>query len=71
MGSPGFDDLQWRKPLFPGDTIHVRATCIEKTPSRSKPDRGSAIWRTEVINQKDEVVLSANLIGIYRKREAA
>lgn len=71
MGSPGFDDLQWRKPLFPGDTIHVRATCIEKKPSRSKPDRGSAIWRTEVINQKDEVVLSANLIGIYRKREAA
>lgn len=70
MGSPGFDDLRWLKPLRPGDTIHVRATCIEKTPSRSKPDRGSAKWRTEVVNQKGEVVLDAELIGIYRKRDA-
>lgn len=70
MGSPGFDDLRWLKPLRPGDTIHVRATCIEKTPSRSKPDRGSAKWKTEVVNQKGEVVLDAELIGIYRKRDA-
>lgn len=70
MGSPGFDDLRWLKPLRPGDTIHVRATCIDKTPSRSKPDRGSARWKTEVVNQKGEVVLDAELIGIYRKRGA-
>ncbi|WP_416899001.1 MAG: MaoC family dehydratase [Minwuia sp.] len=69
MGSPGFDDLKWLKPLFPGDSIRVRSTCIDKTPSRSKADRGSAVWKTEVVNQKDEVVLSANLIGIYRKRD--
>ncbi|PJK27538.1 MaoC family dehydratase [Minwuia thermotolerans] len=70
LGSPGFDDLRWLKPLRPGDTIHVRATCIDKTPSRSKPDRGSARWKTEVVNQKGEVVLDAELIGIYRKRGA-
>lgn len=70
MGSPGFDKLRWLKPLRPGDTIHVRATCIDKTPSRSKADRGSARWKTEVVNQKGQVVLDAELIGIYRKREA-
>ncbi|MDF1732527.1 MAG: MaoC family dehydratase [Minwuia sp.] len=70
MGSPGFDDLRWLKPVRPGDTLRVRSTCVEKTPSRSRPDRGSAVFLAEVINQKDEVVMDARLIGIIRKREA-
>ncbi|WP_417518512.1 MaoC family dehydratase [Minwuia sp.] len=70
LGSPGFDNLRWVRPLRPGDTIHVRSTCIDKRPSRSKPDRGSATWKTEVVNQKDEVVLDAELIGMYLKRDA-
>lgn len=71
LGSPGFDNLRWLKPLRPGDTIRVRSTCIEKRPSRSKPDRGSAFWQTEVVNQKDEVILDVTLIGMYLKRDAA
>src|SRR5690606_37542541 len=31
LGSPGFDDLSWLKPVRPGDTIRARLTCIEKT----------------------------------------
>ena len=70
MGSPGFDDLRWLKPVRPGDTLRVRSTCVEKTPSRSRPDRGSAVFLAEVLNQKDEVVMDARLIGIIRKRNA-
>lgn len=68
MGSPGFDDLRWLRPVRPGDVLTVRNTCVEITPSRSKPDRGSARFRAEVLNQNGEVVLDAMLIGMYRRR---
>ncbi|MEC9346602.1 MAG: MaoC family dehydratase [Pseudomonadota bacterium] len=71
MGSPGFDDLRWLRPVRPGDVLSVRNTCIEVTPSRSRPDKGSARFRAEVLNQNGEVVLDATLIGMYRRREPA
>ena len=37
LGSPGIDELRWKKPVFPGDTLHVRGQILEKTPSRSRP----------------------------------
>lgn len=70
MGSPGFDDLRWHAPVRPGDTIRVRSTLVEKTPSKSRPDIGSCRYRTEVLNQRDEVVLSLTSIGLVRRRPA-
>jgi len=71
LGSPGFDDLRWLKPVRAGDTIYVRTTIEEATPSRSRTDIGSTRGRTEAINQHGEVVLSMNNIGLYRRRPAA
>ena len=36
LGSPGIDELRWLKPVYPGDTLHVRGKIVEKTPSRSQ-----------------------------------
>ncbi len=69
-GSPGFDDLRWLKPVRPGDTIRVRSTCIDKTPSKSRPDIGSCRYRTEVLNQHDEIVMTLISIGLVRRRPA-
>lgn len=70
LGSPGFNELRWLKPVRPDDTLRVRSTCIDKTPSRSRPDIGSMRYRTEVLNQHDEVVLSLISIGLIRRRPA-
>ena len=70
LGSPGFDDLKWLKPVRPADRLTVRSTCTEKTPSRSKPWMGSCRFHTEVLNQHGEVVLSVYNIGLYRRRDA-
>jgi len=70
IGSPGFDNLRWLKPVRPGDTIRARSVCIEKTPSKSRPDLGSVKFHTEVFNQRDEVVMSLTSIGLYLKRPA-
>lgn len=71
LGSPGFDDLAWLKPVRPGDTIRARMTCIDKTPSRSRPGIGSARFLIEAFNQQDELVMRYTSIGIMRFRNPA
>lgn len=71
LGSPGFDDLAWLKPVRPGDTIRARMTCTEKTPSRSRPGIGSGRFLIEAFNQKDELVMRYTSIGIMRFRNPA
>ena len=68
LGSPGIDELRWLKPVYPGDTLHVRGEIIEKTPSRSKADIGSFRTRTTVTNQDDVPVMTFQSIVLIRRR---
>ena len=68
LGSPGIDELRWKKPVYPGDTLTVRGEILEKTPSRSRPEMGSFRTRTTVTNQDGETVLSFISIVLIRRR---
>ncbi|MBO6521002.1 MAG: MaoC family dehydratase [Rhodospirillales bacterium] len=68
MGSPGIDELRWKKPVRPGDTLRVVAEVTSQKPSSSKPDRGTALIDYSVLNQKDEEVMSYTCIHILAKR---
>ncbi|MCW3797138.1 MaoC family dehydratase [Sphingomonas sp. BN140010] len=68
LGSPGLDELRWLKPVYPGDTLTVRSTILDKTPSRSKPDLGSFRTRTRVTNQGGVDVLTFTSIVLIRRR---
>jgi acyl dehydratase len=68
MGSPGFDELRWLKPVKPGDTIRVDAEVVETTPSRSKPDRGIIRVAYRYLNQADEPVLTFTAMHLLRRR---
>ncbi len=68
MGSPGMDEIRWKVPVFPGDTLRVRSQATEKRPSRSKPDRGVVFIDSEVLNQNGVVVMTAKSRVIYMKR---
>ena len=70
LGSPGVDELRWLRPVYPGDTLTVRGTIIEKTPSRSKPDLGSFRTRTSVTNQDGVEVMRFISIVLIRRRPA-
>jgi len=67
LGSPGIDELRWLKPVYPGDTLHVRGEILEKTPSRSKPDLGSFRTRTTVTNQDNVPVMTFVSIVLIRR----
>jgi len=71
LGSPGIDDLRWKRPVYPGDTLHVRGTIVEKTPSRSRPEMGSFRTDTVVTNQDDQPVMSFTSIVLIRRRPEA
>jgi acyl dehydratase len=71
LGSPGVDELRWLKPVYPGDTLTVSGTIIEKTPSRSKPQIGSFRTRTRVTNQDGADVMTFTSVVLMRRRPDA
>ena len=70
MGSPGFDELRWLKPVRAGDRLHVAAAVVGVTPSRSKPDRGIVRIAYRYLNQSDEPVLTCAMMHLLRRRDA-
>jgi len=49
--SPGFDDLKWLRPVYPGDTITYSGVVVAKRPSASKPAWGIVSVETTGVNQ--------------------
>ena len=68
IGGPGIDTVRFHRPARPGDSIHAVATVAETRPSRSKPDRGHVRIAYEVRNQRDEPVLSYEIVHILLRR---
>ena len=68
LGSPGIDELRWLKPVYAGDTLHVRGKIVDKTLSRSRPEMGSYRTETTVTNQDDVPVMRYTSIVLIRRR---
>lgn len=62
-------ELQWPKPTRPGDVLQVEIEVLEITPSRSQPDRGSAIMRNTTRNQHGEVVQTFTVKVLLARRK--
>ncbi|HFD14982.1 MAG TPA: MaoC family dehydratase [Rhodospirillales bacterium] len=67
MGSPGMEEIRWRLPVRPDDTLRVEGEVLEVRPSRSRPDRGTARIAYEVKNQHGETVMSFTVTHILRR----
>ncbi|MDA1097405.1 MAG: MaoC family dehydratase [Proteobacteria bacterium] len=68
MGSPGFDDLKWLRPVRPGDVLSARSKILSARPSDNKPDRGTVRIQIWVLNQNGEVVMEMTSMGRYLRR---
>ena len=69
LGSPGVDQLRWKKPVYPGDTLRCESEVIEKRRSASRPEMGIFKTRTQTLNQNDEVVLDMISNGLIATRD--
>jgi len=65
-------ELAWPRPLRPGDRLKVESEVVEITPSRTRPDRGLVLVRSETLNQRGEPVqiLTAKLMVPRRPGDA-
>ena len=54
IGASG--EISWPRPTRPGDVLQVESEVISVTPSKSKPERGMALVRSETCNQKGDVL---------------
>jgi acyl dehydratase len=71
LGSPGIEEIRFFKPVRPGDVLHCRLTVLEQHPSRSRPERGSVVVKTEIENQEGEVVFTMTSRVLFTRREPA
>ena len=59
----GMDELQWPRPVRPGDRLRTESEVLEVVPSKTRP-QGRMKMRTTTFNQNDEpvMVMVANLV---------
>ena len=68
LGSPGVDQLRWKKPVYPGDTLRVESELLEKRRSKSRTEMGIFKSSQRTLNQNDEIVLEMISNGLIRVR---
>lgn len=71
LGSPGIGEVQFPRPVRPGDTLRVVTDITELRLSSSKPDRGVARIRQVTINQRDEPVMEQETTVFLKRRPAS
>jgi acyl dehydratase len=72
LGSGGVEEVRWRAPLRPGDTITVRVTVVETRPSRSRPGIGLVKFRMEMYNATArEPLMTLTVSPMFASRDAA
>jgi acyl dehydratase len=71
QGSPGIDQVRWKKPVLAGDTLTGRVTVLGKRTSKSRPQLGFVSMRAELFNQRGEAVFELRNTGMFLAREAA
>jgi acyl dehydratase len=68
LGSPGVDEIRWRAPVRPGDTLTGRTTITDIQPSSTNPGRGTVFTTNEVYNQDGVLVMTMKARGFFARR---
>jgi acyl dehydratase len=68
MGARGIDELRWRKPVYPGDTLRVEVEILDKRVSESRPEMGHVRTKLRGYNQDDDLVVEWIALGMHRRR---
>lgn len=64
----GLDDVRWREPVRPGDTLSVETTVLETRPRESDSTTGVVVERISVTNQSETEVLSLKNRELVERR---
>jgi|26BtaG_2_1085354.scaffolds.fasta_scaffold00106_29 oxepin-CoA hydrolase/3-oxo-5,6-dehydrosuberyl-CoA semialdehyde dehydrogenase len=68
----GLEDCRFLRPMYHGDTIHVRLTCkqkIDRDVASAEHPSGIVKWFVEVFDQEDELVAIATILTMVQKKQ--
>jgi oxepin-CoA hydrolase/3-oxo-5,6-dehydrosuberyl-CoA semialdehyde dehydrogenase len=71
LANYGLEGLRFTKPVYAGDTIHVRLTCKQKTAKEDREGQvpqGVVAWDVEVRNQLDELCATYTILTLVRRK---
>jgi acyl dehydratase len=71
QGAPGVDRIKWKKPVLAGDRLSGRSTVLSTRESKSRPSIGLVSFRSELFNQRGELVFELENTVMFLKRGAA
>jgi acyl dehydratase len=71
LGSPGLEHIQWKKPVYPNDSLRLQTTVLETKPMGRRPDVGMTRNLWEMFNQHGDKVLTMEGWGMFRRRHPA
>lgn len=64
----GMSDVSFPKPVFAGDTLHIRTKVLSMRESASRPNAGIVEFEHTALNQRDEVVAICRRSAFMKKR---
>lgn len=64
------ENLQWHRPVRPGDTLRYQAEIVEMRASNSKKHLGIIKGVSKTFNQNDELVQSLSVVMIAPRKKA-
>lgn len=61
-------EIEWPRPVRPGDVLQVESEVLTVTPSRSRPERGMIAVKSVTKNQKgEEVQIMTSRMLVWRR----
>jgi acyl dehydratase len=70
FASPGLEHVRWPNPVRPGDALRLVADVIEVRRSEKRPTLGILRWRWRLFNQRELMVLDAEVTSLFKLQPA-
>ena len=71
MGSPGVEEARYLAPVRAGDSLTLRVEVVGARPSRSRPEMGLVVLRSQMINARSVPALEMTATLMLGRRSAA
>ena len=68
MGSFGVEEVKWVHPVFPGETLSIRRTTLERRISTRRPEMGIIKFHWQVLNTGGELKLDTRGFNLFKVR---
>ncbi|WP_413299824.1 MaoC family dehydratase [Bacillus sp. 1P10SD] len=68
IGNLGFENVEFPKPVFAGDTIYVETEVLNKRESKSRPTEGLIFLEHRAKNQRGETVMRCKRTALMKKK---